>query len=99
MTERNSAQEQALNKPFGFEQGDPLIVCINAEHMKSVIKALGIRAYYVETWGDSVLGYRFGKAIIFRPRIESVTQLNSFDRWIKHSVQTSLGPGGEVYFV
>lgn len=105
MTERNSAQEleyrSKYGEPFGFEHGDPLVVCLNEAHMQQVIKALGIRAHYVNAPYAAVTGRRYGKAIIFRPRIESFTERDNFNRWVKNSVMTSLGPEDtkKIYFV
>lgn len=86
-------------EPFGFDQGDPLIVCINDVHMKQVQDAFQIKAYYC-IHGASICGRRHDKAIIFNlPPDASKAHIANVLRWIKESVHTSLTPGGKIYYV
>jgi hypothetical protein len=90
------------HKPFGFDQGDPLVVCLTPLHMEYVQKAFMLKAFYIPHWNTAITGHRHDKIIVFRPFFGgNRTEEEKFYRWFKCDVRTHLSPGclQEVYLV
>lgn len=85
------------NMPFGWEDGDPLVVCINYQHMEYVQKAFQLRAYYCLR-GDSLGGRRFGKIILFHRPGLSDQEEESLRRWKDELLMTKLWPADRNKF-
>ena len=89
-----------LQYPFGFDQGDPLVVCRNIAHMREVQKAFHMKAYYVSGWNSSLLGHQFGKIVVFHPGPLSDLESRNFQDWYRHYLPTKLSsPDGKIYFI
>lgn len=86
------------SRPFGFEHGDPLIVCVNDRHMDIVQNAFQLRAYYCLPL-TALTGYRFGKIIMFSPGPGiSYEYEKAIMRWKEECCMTSLGVGKSDQF-
>ncbi len=84
--------------PFGWEQGDPLVVCHNPQHMDYVVRAFKFRAHYILPLA-MVAGRRYNKIIVFQPVMFGDYERQSFERWLNELRATKLGIGGEFYLV
>jgi hypothetical protein len=84
------------NRPFGFAQGDPLIVVRREERIAAVAKALQVRGHYCQP-GYPLMGLVFGRALM----VGDFTGPNALEteRWVSEQVRTSLLPDGQVHFI
>lgn len=84
--------------PFGWDDGDPIIVCHNELHREYVQKAFGMKARYVLP-SQALTGLRTRKIIVFRPIGLSFTAEDNFRRWMNESLRCRLTPDGELFLV
>lgn len=85
------------HRPFGFEQGDPVIVCMNEAHMREVQNAFRMKAYYCLR-GSAVTGHRFSHAIVFHQGHISAPEADHYNRWLTE-LSCHLDVGGKIYYV
>lgn len=89
------------DQPFGWENGDPCIVCINQRHREYVQQAFKLRAHYILPLSN-IGGRRYNKVIVFRGfMIRGSSEEMRFNRWVDESLRTSLSVNhlNEIYFV
>lgn len=87
-----------LHTPFGFDQGDPLIICRNEVHMLNVQEAFRIKGYYCGR-GAFIGGRRHSKIIVFDQGPLSDCERIAFERWLREAVVCKLDKEGRVYHV
>lgn len=80
--------------PFGWEQDDPVVVCINDQHMTYVQRAFKLRAHYILPL-SAIIGRRYNRAIVFRKAVMSDTEEEQFRRWLQECIYTHVDPKGE----
>lgn len=98
MTERNLGLEilenRTLHTPFGFNQGDPLIVCKDSttDSLRASAEKLHIRGYYCGCL--AMLGGRRFDQIYFdiHGTHMSPHEFTQFWRWVAESVMTCTPP-------
>ena len=78
--------------PFGWEQGDPCVVCTSYYHMEYVQLAFKLRAHYILPL-SAITGRRYNKIIIFKPfMIQGSSEEIRFMSWVRQYLYTSLPP-------
>lgn len=101
-TQPSSSQEPmskppTRDMPFGWEQGDPCVVCLSRQHMEYVQRAFKLRAHYILPL-DSTMGRRYNKIIVFSFHEHSRLK-HEHEVWVRGQLMTNLAPDGELYFV
>lgn len=97
------AEQASIHAPFGFNQGDPLIICRSNlnDDIRESSNRLHIKGYYCGPF--SVIGGRRHNQIIIDIHAIRMTteQYSRYWRWITESIMTKLPPGGGqgVFFV
>ncbi len=90
---------KTVQAPHGWNQGDPIIVCIDTrDHMRYVQQAFNMKAYYCGPF-TQLWGKKSDKIIVFTQAFMSYTERERFERWVKECVYTCLSPKGEIFFV
>lgn len=85
-----------LHEPYGFEQGDPLIICRSddPDDIRRATKYLEIKGYYCGP-GAALCSRRHDKVYIYiHNKDMTMVQFASFWQWIAQNVMTKLPPKG-----
>lgn len=95
MTANVSDQDRnvTLRTPFGWVQGDPLVICNDdsPETLRDIAAKLQIKAFYIGPCA-MIGGRRFNKVYIHLRTDMSPLEFSTFWRWIAESVMTSTPP-------
>lgn len=96
--ERRRLQEKTESFPLGYENNNPVIVCLDRDHRRQVWLAFNLRAHYILPL-ERLNGRRYNKAIVFQKPFMSEEEGHRFKRWLHENVWTHLSPEGELIYV